>query len=112
MPINNWTINLVLGLILSIMVGGGIYVWKQSISTQALIEYKSQEYLKQLEQQKKVMEDTTAILKESTDIVADLKEKTIQMNEKVKNLESYLSTHKDDKESSEVLKRTFKELSQ
>ncbi|NDB60626.1 hypothetical protein EB001_19590 [bacterium] len=112
MPINSWTINLVLGVVLSIIVGGGIYVWKESIATQALVEYKSQEYLKQLEEQKKAMEDTAAILKESTEIVADLKDKTIQMNEKVKNLESYLDTHKDEKESSEVLKRTFKELSQ
>ena len=113
MPINSWTINLVLGLILSVMVGGGIYMWKQSIETQALVEYKTKQLEQVLQEQKKAMEDTTAILNESTKIVSDLKDKTIQMNDKVKSLESYLDNQpKDQKESSEVLKRTFKELSQ
>jgi hypothetical protein len=110
--INSWTINLILGIIMSAIVGGGIYTWRESVANQALVEYKAQEYLKRLEEQKKAMEDTAAILKESTDIVSDLKNQTIQMNEKVKNLEVYLNNNKDDKQSSEVLKRTFKELSQ
>lgn len=112
MPINSWTINLALGILLSVIVGVGVYMWRESIATQALIEYKAKELEKTLEQQKKALEDTSHILKESTEIVSDLKDKTIKMNEKVKNLEVYLDNHKDDKESSEVLKRTFKELSQ
>jgi|688.fasta_scaffold15638_15 hypothetical protein len=113
MPINSWTINLVLGLIFSVMVGGGIYIWKSSIETKALFEYKSQQIEKMLEQQEKAMKDTAAMLRESTEIVADLKNKTIEMNDKFKSLDVYLDTQpKDQKQSSEVLKRTFKELSQ
>jgi lipoprotein NlpI len=53
------------------------------------------------------------MLRESTEIVADLKNKTIEMNDKFKSLDVYLDTQpKDQKQSSEVLKRTFKELSQ
>jgi hypothetical protein len=111
MPINNWTINLVLGVIFSAMVGGGIYMWKQSVATEALIEYKTKQLEQALEQQKKVLEDTKSILKDSADIIADLKDKSIRINEKVKGLDVYLDNHKDGKESSEVLKRTFRELS-
>jgi septal ring factor EnvC (AmiA/AmiB activator) len=111
MPINSWTINLFGAIILSVMVGGGIYMWKQSVATEALIEYKTKQLEQALEQQKKALEDTRTILKESADIIADLKDKSIRINEKVKGLDVYLDNHKDDKESSEVLKRTFRELS-
>lgn len=110
--INSWTINLVLGLILSAIVGGGIYMWRETIATEALFEYKAQEYLKRLDEQKKAMEDTAAILHESIGIVNDLKNQQIETDKKLRDLDSYLSTNKDDKQSSEVLKRTFKELSQ
>jgi hypothetical protein len=113
MPINSWTINLFGAIILSVIVGGGIYMWKQSIATEALIEYKAKEMERLYEEQKKALEDTRSILKESADIIADLKDKSIKMNEKVKGLEVYLDNQpKDQKESSEVLKRTFRELSQ
>jgi len=82
------------------------------VPTDALIEYKAKEMERLYEEQKKTLEDTRAILKESADIIADLKDKSIKMNEKVKGLEVYLDNHKDEKESSEVLKRTFRELSQ
>jgi uncharacterized protein YoxC len=112
MPINRWSINLFAAIILSIMMSVGIYMWKQSVATEALIEYKAKEMERLYQEQKKTLEDTRAILKESADIIADLKDKSIKMNEKVKGLEVYLDNHKDEKESSEVLKRTFRELSQ
>jgi uncharacterized protein YoxC len=111
MPINSWSINLFAAIILSIMMSVGIYMWKQSVATEALIEYKAKEMERLYEEQKKTLEDTRVILKESADIIADLKDKSIKMNEKVKGLEVYLDNHKDEKESSEVLKRTFRELS-
>jgi hypothetical protein len=111
MPINSWSINLFAAIILSIMMSVGIYMWKQSVATEALIEYKAKEMERLYQEQKKTLEDTRTILKESADIIADLKDKSIKMNEKVKGLEVYLDNHKDEKESSEVLKRTFRELS-
>ena len=40
MPINNWTINLVLGIVLAIIAGGGFWVFKRSIEDAALAEAK------------------------------------------------------------------------
>ena len=110
--INNWTINLVLGIVLSIIVGGGYYVWKSSVEDAALAQATIQKLEKELELQEEVIKDTEANLRDSAEIIADLKDKAIKLNERVKGLDVYLENHKDDKESSEVLKRTIKELSQ
>ena len=112
MPINSWTINLALGLMLSIIVGGGYYVWKNSVEDAAVAELRVQQLEAELKTQEKLVEDLTAINKEGNEIIAGLKQKEIDLNQKLRDLDSYLSTHKDDKESSEVLKRTFKELTQ
>ena len=112
MPINSWTINLVLGLVLSIIVGGGYYVWKNNVEEAAVAQIKIQQLETELKAQQQLVEDLSAINKESNEIIANLKQKEIDLNQKLRDLDSYLSTHKDDKESSEVLKRTFKELSQ
>ena len=112
MPINSWTINLVLGLVLSVMVGGGYYVWKNNVEEAAVAQIKIQQLETELKAQQQLVEDLSAINKESNEIIANLKQKEIDLNQKLRDLDSYLSTHKDDKESSEVLKRTFKELSQ
>ena len=112
MPINSWTINLVLGLILSVIVGGGYYVWKNNVEEAAVAELKIQQLEAELKSQEKLVEDLTAINKESNEIIADLKDKETTLNERLAGLSEYLKNHKDDKESSEVLKRTFKELSQ
>jgi hypothetical protein len=112
MPINSWTLNLVLGLVLSIIVGGGYYVWKNSVEEAAVAQIKIQQLETELKAQQQLVEDLTAINKESNEIIADLKDKEVTLNERLAGLSEYLKTHKDDKESSEVLKRTFKELSQ
>lgn len=110
--LNNVTISSIAAIILSIMVGGGIYIWKKNVEDQAVIEYVKAQQEKIIEEQKKAIEELEIENKESNEIIADLKDKQINLNQKLKDLESYLSTHKDDKESSEVLKRTFKELTQ
>ena len=112
MPINSWTINLALGIMLSIIVGGGYYVWKNNVQEAAVAELRIKELEKNLAEQEKLVEDLTAINKESNEIIADLKDKETTLNERLAGLSEYLKNHKDDKESSEVLKRTFKELSQ
>ncbi len=112
MPINSWTINLIAAIVLSVILGGGYYVWKRNVEEAAVAELRIQQLETELKAQEKLVEDLTAINKESNEIIADLKQKEIDLNQKLRDLDSYLSTHKDDKESSEVLKRTFKELSQ
>ena len=112
MPVNSWTINLILGIVMAIIAGGGIYIWKSSIEEATLAEVKLQEMAKQLELQEAVIEDLNELNKESTRMVAELKDKAAYLDQTLKGLDVYLDTHKDEKESSEVLKRTIRELSQ
>ena len=56
--------------------------------------------------------DIPELNKESNKLIAEMKDKYVYLNESLKGLDVYLDTHKDDKESSEVLKRTIRELSQ
>lgn len=109
---NNLTITSIAAIILSIMVGGGIYIWKKNVEDQAVIEYVKAQQEQIIKEQQKTIEELQTEAKESTEIIADLKNKQINLNEKLKNLEVYLDNHKDDKESSEVLKRTFREITQ
>lgn len=110
--LNNVTISSIAAIILAAMIGGGIYVWKKNVEDQAVIEYVKAQQEQIIKEQQKTIDELEAERKESVEIIADLKNKQIDLNEKLKNLEVYLDNHKDDKESSEVLKRTLRELSQ
>ena len=112
MPINSWTINLVLGIVMAIIAGGGIYIWKSSIEEATLAEARIVELQKELALQETYINDLTELNKESNKLIAEMKNKNTYLNETLKGLDVYLDTHKDEKESSEVLKRTIRELSQ
>ena len=112
MPINSWTINLILGIVMAVIAGGGIYIWKSSIEEATLAEAKIVELQKELALQETYINDLTELNKESNKLIAEMKNKNSYLNETLKGLDVYLDTHKDEKESSEVLKRTIKELSQ
>ena len=112
MPINNWTINLALGIVLTIIAGGGFWIVKRSIEDAALAEAKVEELQKELQQQEEYINDLTEVNKKCNELIAELKDKESALNGRIADLEVYLNNHKDTTQSSEVLKRTFKELSQ
>ena len=112
MPINSWTINLVLGIVMAIIAGGGIYIWKSSIEEATLAQARVESLEKELALQEAVINDLTELNKESNKLISEMKDKTVFLNERLKGLDVYLDTHEDKKESSEVLKRTIRELSQ
>ena len=112
MPINSWTINLVLGIVMAIIAGGGIYIWKSSIEEATLAEARVEALQKELALQETYINDLTELNKESNKLIAEMKDKNSYLNDTLKGLDVYLDTHKDEKESSEVLKRTIRELSQ
>ena len=112
MPINSWTINLILGIVMAVIAGGGIYIWKSSIEEATLAEAKIVELQKELALQETYINDLTELNKESNKLIAEMKDKNAYLDKTLKGLDVYLDTHKDDKESSEVLKRTIRELSQ
>ena len=109
---NSWSINLIATIILTVMLGGGYWLWKNSVEDAAVAQLKIQQLEVELKAQEKLVEDLTAINKEGNEIIADLKDKEINLNQKLSDLEVYLKNNKDTKESSEVLKRTFKDISQ
>ena len=112
MPINSWTINLVLGIVIAVIAGGGIYMWKSSIEEATLAEARIVELQKELALQETYINDLIELNKESNKLIAEMKDKNSYLNDTLKGLDVYLDTHKDEKESSEVLKRTIRELSQ
>jgi predicted transcriptional regulator len=110
MPINSWTINLILGFILSVMAGVGYYTWKHNVEDAALSKAKIEALENEIATQQEIIKDLESINKEGNALIADLKDKEIDLNQKLSELETYLKNHVDDHESSEVLKRTFKDL--
>ena len=112
MPINSWTINIVLGIVMAIIAGGGIYIWKSSIEEATLAQARIVELQKELALQETYINDLTELNKESNRLIAEMKDKEAYLNNALKGLDVYLDTHKDENESSEVLKRTIRELSQ
>lgn len=107
---NSWTINLILGIVISIMAGAGYYTWKNSIEEAALAQSKIQALEQEIATQQELIKDLESINKEGNALIADLRDKEIDLNQKLSELETYLKNHVDTKESSEVLKRTFKDL--
>ncbi len=108
---NSWTINLISGIILTVMLGGGYWLWKNSVEEAAIARNKIELLEAQVKDQQKLMEDLNAINQESNNIIFDLKSRENELNQKLSDLEQYLKNDKNPHESSEVLKRTFKELS-
>jgi len=113
MPFNSTTINLILSALITAVLSGGYFFWKNSVEQESLNRLKVLQLEQQLKDQEKTITDLNALNKESNELISDLKNKEINLNQKLGDLEAYLNNQpKDQKESSEVLKRTFKELSQ
>jgi hypothetical protein len=113
MPFNSTTINLILSALITAVLSGGYFFWKNSVEQESLNRLKVLQLEQQLKDQEKTITDLNVLNKESNELISDLKNKEINLNQKLGDLKAYLNNQpKDQKESSEVLKRTFKELSQ
>ena len=95
MPINSWTINLILGIVLSFIVGGGYLIWKNSVEDAALAQSKIEKLEKELQQQEEYINDLTEINKKGNELIAELKDKESALNGRIADLEVYLNNHKD-----------------
>ena len=106
------TVNLLLSAIISAMLGMGYVYWKNSVEQAATDRLRVLQLEDQLRVQQKLVEDMKVINKKGNELLSDMKQKEVDLNNKLKNLEFYLDSQpKDQKQSSEVLKRTIKELS-
>lgn len=107
------TLNLLLTALITAMLSGGYFLWKQSVEQGATDRLRSMQMEQQLKNQEKIINDLKVLNEKSNQILSDMKNKQIDLDNKFKDLDAYLNSQpKDQKQSSEVLKRTFKELSQ
>ena len=113
MLFNSTTINWILSLLMSVMLSFGYVYWKNSVEQAATDRLRVMQLEEQIRAQNKLIEDMKVITKNGDELIAGMKQKEIDLNDKLKDLESYLDNQpRDQKQSSEVLKRTIKELSQ
>ena len=106
----------IIGIItLVVLLVGGYYYWKHTIKTEALLEWNKAQQEQVAKQQQKLIQDLTEINKTQKELTAELKARNEALEKKFNELDEYLN--KDStvraykgKQSSDVLKRTFKEL--
>ena len=108
---NSWTINIFGTIILTVLLGGGYIMWKRSVEQSATLQYAVEQQAQIIKEQKKLQEDLQALHQEELVIITQLKDKAAGLDRKFGSLEDWLNTQSK-KDSSEILKRTFKELSQ
>lgn len=102
-------------VILVVLLVGGYYYWKHSIKTEALLEWNKAQQEQVAKEQQKLIQDLTEINNTQKLILSDLKTRNLLLEKKFEDLETYLNrpdtvkAYKG-KGSSDVLRRTFKEL--
>ena len=107
----------VIGILLAILLlVGGYYYWKHTVKTEALSEWNKQQVEVVLKEQQKLTENLAAVTLNQTKILGELNAQRQVMDEKFKDLETYLNSQEtkktyEGKKSTDVLKRTFKEIS-
>lgn len=106
----------IIGIVtLIVLLVGGYYYWKHTVKTEALLEWNKAQQEQVAKEQQKLVKDLTEINNEQKKLSAELKARNEFLEKKFGELEDYLNrpdtvTKYKGKESSEVLKRTFKEL--
>ena len=99
--------------LLVVVALGAIYSWKQSIKREATLEFNNLQLQKTIDDQNKYIADLKAVEEQQKEILISLHSKNIELTGKLNFVNNYLSSeqaNKDSRESSVVLKNTFKEL--
>ena len=95
------------------MMSVGYMYWKNSVEQAATDRLRVLQLEDQLRTQQKLIDDLKVINNKGNELLTGMRQKENDLNDKLKDVESYLDNQpKDQKQSSEVLKRTIKELSQ
>lgn len=103
------------GVLLLGLLVGGYYYWKHSVKQEALVEWNKAQVEQVQKEQQKLIENLTVIDKNLAVIKKELEYTKKILDDKFKDVDEYLakdSTKNEykNKPSSDVLKRTFKEL--
>jgi len=89
------------------------FTWKHSIEKQALLEFNNKQLEQTLKDQKIINDNLNKLNDDQKKIIDDLTTKNQQLINSLDNLNKYLNSDeakKDDKTSSDILKRTIEEL--
>ena len=103
------------GVLLILTLVGGYYYWKHTVKAEALAEWNKAQVEQVQKQQQKLIENLTVINENQKDILKELTTQRNALEKKFGDLDGYLNSGVaakayNGKASSDVLKRTFKEL--
>lgn len=102
-------------VLLIVTLIGGYYYWKHTVKAEALAEWNKAQVEQVQKEQAKLIENLTVINKNQENILKQLDTQKQALEKRFGDLDEYLSKDSTTKEyktkpSSDVLKRTFKEL--
>ncbi len=102
-------------IILIVVLTGGYFWWKHSVKQEALLEWNKNQQEQVVKEQKELIEDLTEVAQTQKVILDEVRKRNDFLEKRFSELEIYLNrpdTVKKYKntQSSDVLKRTFKEL--
>lgn len=111
---NKYVLYAIIAAVALIAIGTYIWSWEESIKREALLQFNNQQLEQTIQEQTKVMSDLRAINANQKKIIDDMNARNDELETQLKALEEYLASDegkKDDRPSSNTLKRTVKELS-
>ena len=102
-------------VLLVLLLVGGYYYWEHTVKTEALLEWNKAQQEQVAKEQQKLLQDLTEINKSQQKILSELDAQNQVLEKKFADLDEYLNKDSTVKQykgkgSSDVLKRTFKEL--
>lgn len=104
----------IVGAVLAIaVVTGAYFYWKHSIKKQAQLEFDNKQLEQVVKDQKQTLDQLLKINKNQEDIIAGLNKQNDDLKNKLSDLDGYLNSdqaRKDDRLSSNVLKKTIQDL--
>lgn len=100
---------------LIVLLTGGYFWWKHSVKQEALAEWNKSQIEQVQKEQRELIEDLTEVAKTQKALLQEMKNRNEILDKKFSEIDTYLDSnpvrqkYKNSK-SSDVLKRTFKEL--
>ena len=90
-----------------------VLMWKASIHQQALLEFNNKQLEQIIKDQQTFLKQMNEVNEKQKQILQDLTKKNDELNSKLTDIENYLNSEestKDNRESSNILKETFRQL--
>jgi len=109
--LNKYVIYSIIALLIFTGAAAYVYEWEASIKREATLQFNNAQLQKTLEDQQKYDADLKSVNDNQKNIINDITKQNEDLQANLANLNNYLNSNqaiKDNKGSSEVLKRTLK----